>query len=433
MKMLITGLLVLAASVLTALAFKQNNGYVLIGYDRWTVEGSLVLFLLIILALFITLYLVLRLLIRIWHSPGKMRDWQGRRGAHRASKALTLGLVELSEGHWKRAEKSLIRHVRQSETPLLNYLAAARAAQQQGADQRRDQYLHLAQKSMPSADLAVGLTQAELQLEHQQMERALTTLKRLQGSAPRNRQVLKLQKELYEKSGAWEELQRLLPELRKQKLAGQGELQQLELRVFRNLLDRAALSGDPDRLAATWKGFPSSGKAAEALIICYANHLMDRGAVGQVEALLRSAVSRNWSESLVELYGRLETEDSAKQLASAEVWLKPYPRNPVLLLTLGRLSVRGRLWGKARSYLEASIGAGPTPQAYQELGVLLEGMEEREQALVCFRSGLELSNEVAPSGSPHTLGSTAPNDHRSLPAGPVEQIQPKLAAVPEGK
>lgn len=433
MKLLISGLLALAVSVVAALALKQDNGYVLIGYDRWTVEGSLALFLLIILALFIVLYLMLRLWIRIWNAPGEMRDWQGRRGAQRARKALTQGLMELSEGRWKRAEKHLIRHVRQSETPLINYLAAARSAQQQGADHRRDQYLRLARQGMPSAGLAVGLTQAELQLEHQQMEQALVTLKGLRGTAPRNRQVLKLHKELYEKSGAWEELSQLLPELKKQQLLEQGELQRLESRVSSNLLDKAASSDNPDRLSATWKGLPASIRADEPLILCYANHLLERGEIGQVEALLRNAINRSWSDNLVELYSRLETDASAQQLAAAEQWLKQFPTNPMLLLALGRLSVKGRLWGKARSYLEASIGAGSTPQAYQELGRLLETMDEPEQALACFRSGLELSNQVAPSPVPNSLPSAVQIESRSLPAGPADHDRPRLAVIQEVK
>jgi len=79
-----------------------------------------------------------------------------------------------------------------------------------------------------------------------------------------------------------------------------------------------------------------------------------------VETLLRGALSRRWSDSLVELYGRVTAKDCARQLSSAENWLQEQPSNPVLLLTLGRLCLKNKLWGKARSYLEASIGAAPS-------------------------------------------------------------------------
>jgi HemY protein len=40
--------------------------------------------------------------------------------------------------------------------------------------------------------------------------------------------------------------------------------------------------------------------------------------------------------------------------------------------------------------LEASIGITPKVEAYQELGLLLEQLGERDKALECFRTGLGL-------------------------------------------
>ena len=47
--------------------------------------------------------------------------------ASRANQELTKGLVHFTEGHWDQSEKTLLNNVSHSETPLLNYLAAARA------------------------------------------------------------------------------------------------------------------------------------------------------------------------------------------------------------------------------------------------------------------------------------------------------------------
>ena len=46
--------------------------------------------------------------------------------------------------------------------------------------------------------------------------------------------------------------------------------------------------------------------------------------------------------------------------------------DPVLLLAASRLCMQNQLWGKARGYLEACIGRNGPPQAYRELGQLLE-------------------------------------------------------------
>jgi HemY protein len=393
---LIAVLAALILAVAVTLILQRQNGYVLVGYGHWTVEGSLALFLLLILLGFSLLYALVRTAVRVWNLPRGVHAWRERRLALRARKALTRGLVELAEGDWPSAEKSLVRLARHSEMPLLNYLAAARAAQAQGAHERRDHYLHRAHEAMPSADVAVSLTQAELQLAHQQLEQALATLMHLRGVAPRHGYVLRLLETLYERLGDWAALRDLLPELRRRKVESEARLRQLEIKATLGLLVRAAREPDPERLSRLWDGLPPALRDEPALLAEYARQQMIRGRGPVAEAVLREHLRKHWNEELIALLGLMDSERPERQLAAAEAWLERHPRNAVLLLTLGRLCLRARLWGKARGYLEASAGAGGGAQAYRALGGLLEQLGEPENALQCYRAGLELCTE-APS------------------------------------
>jgi tetratricopeptide (TPR) repeat protein len=89
--------------------------------------------------------------------------------------------------------------------------------------------------------------------------------------------------------------------------------------------------------------------------------------------------------------------DPAAQLAWAERFLGSHPDDPPLLLTLGRLCVSNRLWGKARTYLEASLQVEPLPEVFEELGGLLEQLGEQKAALECYRRGLTHLTRTAPS------------------------------------
>ncbi len=393
MRFLFICLLALAGAAAIVPLIQKENGYVLIGYGPWSFESSLVFFALLIILAFLALYLTLRLLANLLTAPDRLRAWSGRRRTRRARRELNRGLVELSEGDWEDAEKYLVRHADHSETPLLNYLAAARSAQQQGAHERRDQYLQRAHSSMPSADVAVALTQAELQLAHEQLEQALATLMHLRSIAPRHTYVLKLLKTLYERLGDWEQLRDLVPELRKRKVIEDAEIQTLEVTIHKALLERAAGATDSSRLADIWNQVPRNLRGNETLVSCYARHLLARKQNAQAETLLRDALRRQWNPALGELYGLLESDNPHKQLSAAEEWLGKNPRDAVLLLALGRLCLRSRLWGKARSYLEASIGAQPCAAAYHELGTLLEQLEEPDKAMECYRAGLALSTQ----------------------------------------
>ena len=256
MSMLLKLWLVLLAGTAVALLLQKDPGYVMLAVGAYTVEMSLALLIVAIAAGFTLLYLGIRLTVRVVGLPSQVRAWQQQRGTRQAQRSTTRGLLEVAEGNWKAAEKHLIHHAENSETPLLNYLAAARAAQSLGAHERRDSYIRLAHESMPSADVAVSLTQAELQLAHNQLEQALATLKHLRSIAPQHTYVLRLLKRLYEQLGDWEHLRELMPELRKRKVEDADSLRALEIRVHQALLERASLTDDERDLLVAWTGVP---------------------------------------------------------------------------------------------------------------------------------------------------------------------------------
>jgi HemY protein len=402
-KNLFTAFIVALFAIVLTLWVKEDNGYVLIGYGEWTVEGSLALFTLANLLLFLLLYLLLRSLARIWSIPRGLSAWRGRRCNRRAQKALTQGLVELSEGHWKVAEKQLVRYAHQSETPLLNYLAAARAAQLQGEDGRRDHYLQQAHQSMPMADVAVGLTQAELQLAHQQYEQALATLTHLRSLAPKHVYVLRLLRRLYESQEEWQQLEALLPELRKRKVADAGDLDALELRLVEQRLQRVAQKSGEEGLRQAWGELSASLRRRAELIGAYSRLMLAEGRGELVESLLADALRSQWSESLLRLFGAIERGDPAQRLELAESWLRDRREDPLLLFILARLCLQNKLWGKARSYFEASIAIEPNADAYRELGALLEQMDEPAAALDCYREGLRCATESRQPSAPAAL------------------------------
>jgi HemY protein len=111
------------------------------------------------------------------------------------------------------------------------------------------------------------------------------------------------------------------------------------------------------------------------------------------EEVVRDTLRRGYDRDLVYLYGLIEGKEKDKQLSTAEKWLEGNERDPVLLLTLGRLCIRHQLWGKARSYLEASLGIEPRSDTYRELGRLLEKINQPKEAAEFYRKGLILAQE----------------------------------------
>ncbi len=425
MKRLISALILIALSVALVSLLNKNNGYAMLGYGQWTIEGSLALFILFDLALFLLLYLTIRTIVRVWSIPERWMDWKKGRQRQRAQHSLANGLLDMAAAKWKSAEQKLLKYAEVSDQPILNYLGAARAAQERGAYAKRDSYLKLAQESMPAEELAVSITQAELQLSHDQMEQALATLMHLRDIAPKHSHVLKMLQKIYLRMEDWDSLHKLLPDLSKSDGFTKDELKKLELNVYLGLMHKA----DRDGLNVIWQQIPKHLRSQADTVELYSRHLLANGGDAEAERLLEETISKTWDERLVEIYGLLESGNPSRQLSCAESWLGEHQRSPVLLLTLGHICLRSKLWGKARSYLEASIGIRPSAEAHQELGILLEQMGEMDLALKNYRAGLELISN-GPRGRSWVYDGRKTKVGRDEAASQSDVRQPLDAPIP---
>ena len=214
-RLLFYSLIFLIGAVYIALIAKEDPGYALLSYGDWSIEGTLVLLVTALSLLISGILLLVYLLVKTINFPIKLGSWNQNRKTVKAIKNCNKGYIELAEGNWREAEKHLRKSANGSGMPLLNYLAAARAAQEGGSQHRRDNYLLQAHKSDPQADIAIGLTQAELQIKDGQAEQALATLMHLRNVAPKHKQVLKMLFRVYQQLNSLKDLENLLPELRK--------------------------------------------------------------------------------------------------------------------------------------------------------------------------------------------------------------------------
>ena len=127
-----------------------------------------------------------------------------------------------------------------------------------------------------------------------------------------------------------------------------------------------------------------------------ARALVRVNAIDEAEKEIRRSIGSDWDEELVALYGELELSDKARQLSTLEGWLRQRPEEPTLLLAAGRACISNNLWGKARSYLESSLAARPTPMAYNVLGQLMLQLGDNDGATDAFRKGLTLGYAGSP-------------------------------------
>jgi HemY protein len=217
----------------------------------------------------------------------------------------------------------------------------------------------------------------------------------LHSIAPRHDYVLMLLARAYYELEDWPALVGILPDVRRKKLLKESRLRDMELAGYGGLLEQS--TGSQQGFEKAWSGVPKTLQSDPAMMRCYFD-LMARQrwySAGAEQMLLKSLDSR-WDDALIEIYGLLEAGDANAQLARAEKWLDDFGHNESLLLALGRISMRARLWGKAQGYFEASIGARPTPAACLALAELFEKqLQQPDKAAEYYQQGLKLSLETA--------------------------------------
>ncbi|HAT1773148.1 TPA: protoporphyrinogen oxidase [Legionella pneumophila] len=380
--------IILLLSVFLGIQLNKDPGYVLIAINNWTIETTLWASVFGLFFLFFLIYGLVQLCNKITRMPGMINKWHSRRLAQKAQATTRKGLIEYSEGYWQKAKNHLIQALPNTDTPLLNYLTAARAAQKMGDSKLRDHYLREAQQSMPEAKIAVELTQAQLQLANHQWEQALATLKHLQDLAPRHPYVLKLLMNLYEEIKDWQQLIALLPDLKKNHIISDQAFEQLQQNTYLQAMIDLAKHNQSDGIAKLYQTLPKALANDTAITAEYARFLIKNQNYDQAEYHLRRCLRKELDNRLIELYSLLPCEEN--QLLFAESLLKKNPHSAALHLCLGRMCLSRHLWGKAKHYLEQSIELNPTPVAFIELGKLHEKLNDPLSSGSCYKKGLEL-------------------------------------------
>lgn len=404
-------ILIIIASISALTMFKnQDVGYLTLGLGDYTfqttllVAGAALLAGILLLLALTKVFFLLRKFISLLNSRTLLSD----------------GLIELAEGRFAEAEKLLLKQLKHSDNVLLTYLSVARAAQQQGEHERRDDYLRKAHEATPSAEIAIGLTKAELQLAHQQYEQALANLTHLHEISPKHAYVIKLLLKTYRRLADWKSLQLLLIDAKKQKVLSKDDYHNLELETWHGLLNDQSNNKDITSLTSIWDKLPNSLKVDDQLVEYYAHLLLNLDATNQAEQVLRDHLKSNWSETTVVLYSELDVVIDNKQLEQVESWLKDHQHNAHLLLSLGKLSLNKKLWGKARSHLEASLFIHAMPETYLKLAQLLEQhMDEAKQAQSYYQQGLECL-----VGEKHQEVESSPQEIEVEPLPQENEIEP---------
>ena len=363
--------------------FLADSGYVLIVWQQTSIELSLFLaVLLLILTAGIGL-VALELLLGVFGLRALLNKWLQQRRSLRAQRSYNKGLEALVLENFRRAEKLFNQSAKASSEPLAAYLAAAQAAQGQQASQRAEDYLQLADSYQHR--LTVQIMRIRLWLQTGQWEAAAAQLKSIYPHYKKEPVVNQLLLESLVKLQAWQDCLEWLPILAKAPIAETITNQALMKTAYQHSLEvLAKTTGRVDKtitfrqLQEFWQQIPRQHQRDTDVVMSYVQALISVGFYDEASVIIARVLNENWHHGLAELYGRVLHAEPELALEQAKTWLKLHPQSPVLLLTLGRLSMQCRDWPMAKVYFEQSLVLHKNTETYAEFVRLLQHLNDPE-------------------------------------------------------
>jgi HemY protein len=396
MKSLLWLLAVFAAAVAIVIVGRLDGGYVLFIYPPWRVEVSMLFFVAALLASFFFFYAVARLLGHVIALPATVRAYRARRRRERAHGAMSAALQAYYEGRYRRAEKEAEIAFEIGAAPGLAALLAARAAHQLRDFERRDRWLERADATGDSMQTAHLVSRAELALEERDFGAARDALRRLEAAEPKHESTARLLLRAERGAGAWDEVLRLAGQLLKRDAIAPALAEEYKVQANVELLQRS--SDDAEALERRWRAVPARDQVHPRVAAAAARHATALGKAALAREILERSLAAEWNSRLANLYAELpaqlssgeRAEEARVRIERAERWLAERSRDPELLASLGRLCTQAELWGKARSFLEASLSFEETRAAHLDLARLAERLGQPAESQRHFKRAAEL-------------------------------------------
>lgn len=391
-QMLLFSLFALLLGAVGIWLVQQDRGYILISLGITTVEMSFWVGVLIYLISVIILMWLISTLRWLLHAGG-IRSWWGNLRRSKQMNKTATGLLLFHGGDWQKSSKLLVQSAKNSEIPQVNLVYAATAAGKNKDWGQCQLLLERLKLDYPETAVQADLIWVDFLLQDSKFDQALERLISLNSACPNNPAVLKSMASVYRQQSDWSALIDLLPVVKKLQVFEKKDLRILEEETFCGLLrafsNNPISDGSKTQLEALWSKIPKQQRQQTDTLIAYIDALVLLDDSSLALNLLSKRLDVQWQDKLIEKFGSLTVKASKKQLAIAEKWLSRHPKNPHLLLALGRICSHMELFGKARDYLEQAVELAPSAQTYFDLATIYGEIGEEKARFQTYQRGLE--------------------------------------------
>ena len=347
----------------------EKEGYVLLGYGPYYIEGTILGVAVRVIVLLVILKLLKWLVLRLFRIKGATTSFfSGKRNA-KANAALKQGFIAFLQQDWSRAEQLLSASGDKGELIESKRLYAAVAADAMGDEDKAFEHL----TTLEAADTDTALIKAQLLVKQQALAEAEVILQPLFKRLPKNNAVLASYVKLLEAQQDWSGLLALLPRVSKQALFDEAQQDAFSQRVVTQAL--MAKNETVEAVEALFKSLPGKLRKNQAIIAAYIGVLASTGHTEQAETLLLKALKKSPVDDFLPLFRQQCLRHCVKLKAYLQGQLMKDESNPQLLCALGYLaaasddpSLAGKAYGKVSQSHPELVDLWLLADVYQRIG-----------------------------------------------------------------
>ncbi|BDM62939.1 heme biosynthesis protein HemY [Shewanella sp. NFH-SH190041] len=365
-----------------------NTGRVFIEIGHYQITTSVVFSLLAILVFYGAVQIVEWLLVALLNLLLSSRLLPERWKRHSARKQTLTGVLALAEQDWPAAEVAMAKSAAKAQLPVLNLLAAARAAQHQGKSQTRDQYLAEAELQ-PQAKQAVMIARCRYLQQDGNWQQAAEQLALMTPGNQSPQPVLQLALTQYRQQQNWAALAQLLPAIKKKQLLNEQQYDALSVQIFTAQLSAAAAT-NAQQLEKCWRDLPRAYRSQHEFIAIYAPALARFNQQAQAIKLLQKALHKHASIDLIRaLCQILQKEDNQALLYLQELEAQRSD-NGGYHRAMAEMYQRLREFKQAKYHWQRACELTPNADCWLALGELQQQLGDDHGALNSFHRAAQI-------------------------------------------
>ena len=374
-------LFIIAVGVVLGAKFYSGDVYIVV--EQTLVRINLQLFIGLVLLTVVLLYIFLRIVMGFVHLPGYWHHWRINHQRHQVEAALNHAGLAYFEGRYQfaaREAERVLRNKQGQDSRVLALLLAAHSADQMDDSSTRDRYLDEVANLPEKQQLSRYLLLAQSALSRHEDQQARNALEAAARINPNLTQLVKLQLRYdWEHQNAHGVLDSV------DKLSHAGALSESEQINYRYWAYRQLLKNvkDPSELKSSLNLIPVDERES-TLSADIVEKYLQLGMYTQAVKWVKKYYPRTHDASLLPAFNQanqyLSSKEQQKNMVTVDKWLQQNPQDPDLLLLMGELSYQQQLWGKAKTYLEASLQASNNNVTRLLLAKVLEQSGQSEAA-----------------------------------------------------